>query len=307
MNLYQRIRPTSFDGVLGNEQAIASLQKELDKPEDKRSQVFLLNGPSGCGKTTLARIAADILGADQMTLREYNSSNNRGIDTAREIAGQMSYVSGGAWVWILDEVHMTTKDWQNAMLKPLEDTPPGCYFFLCTTDPQKLIKPLLSRCTEIRVNTIPTVKMRRYLRKLVKQEEIEISNDVLDLIADSADGHVRKSLVLLEQVMNLENEGDMFKLVKEAAMDPDVENPGMIDLCRAIMKRATWKKCADILKQLKEDKVNPESIRRTVLAYMSSVALGGNSEVLNIMEEFIEPTYDSDFPGIVAAVGRCLL
>ena len=144
LELYRKYRPTTLDQMVGNEATIKSLKKELENG----SHTFLFTGNAGCGKTTLARIIAKEVGAGELSIREINSADNRGIDTAREVMEQMRFnpSDGDALVWILDEVHMISSAGPNAFLKALEDTPSHCYFFLCTTNPEKLISPLKTRC-----------------------------------------------------------------------------------------------------------------------------------------------------------------
>ncbi len=171
MNIYRKHRPVEFDEMAGNEAEIESFQKVLEK--ESPPHTYLLIGPSGCGKTTLARIAARKLGADALSLTEINSADNRGIDTAREIIHQLHYLppGSGSRVFIIDELHQTSKDWQNAMLKPLEDTPEHVYFFLCTTDPNKLIKAIRTRCTEVRVNPLDPDTIYRIILRVGKIDD----------------------------------------------------------------------------------------------------------------------------------------
>ena len=157
MELYRKYRPQTEDEMVGNESAIKAVKKELENG----SHVFLFTGNAGCGKTTMARIIAKEVGAGDLSIREINSAENRGIDTARDILEQMQYMpsDGDALVWIFDECHKWTNDMQNAMLKPLEDTPDHVYFFLCTTDPQKLIKPLVTRCSVVAMKPLNDEEM----------------------------------------------------------------------------------------------------------------------------------------------------
>ena len=163
MELYRKYRPSTLDEMVGNEATIKSLKAELENG----SHVFLMTGPAGCGKTTLARIMAKEVNAGPLSIHEINSAENRGIDTAREIMEQMRYnpSDGDAIVWILDEMHQITSAGQNALLKALEDTPEHCYFFLCTTDPQKLIAPLKTRCSIINVKPLTNEEMTYLLKR----------------------------------------------------------------------------------------------------------------------------------------------
>ena len=192
--LYRKYRPSSFDEIVGNEIAIKSLKKEIENG----SHVFLFTGNAGCGKTTLARILAKEVGAGELSIREINSAENRGIDTAREVMEQMRYTptDGDALVWIFDECHQWLNPVQNAFLKALEDTPSHVYFCLCTTDPQKLIKPLVSRCSVINVKPLSDEEMTFLLKRTARAEKIKLDNQVYNRICELANGGSRKALKL---------------------------------------------------------------------------------------------------------------
>jgi DNA polymerase-3 subunit gamma/tau len=297
MSLYRKFRPQTFDEVLGNEATIESLKKLLEKED--RPHTYLFSGPSGCGKTTLARIMAKEWGAGEFDVREINSSNNRGIDTAREIEDSIQYASigGRPIVYIIDECHKTTNDWQNAMLKPLEDTPDHIYFILCTTEPKKLIKAIHTRCTPVKVESVPEEKMYRYLRKLGKHNEWEVDKSYLELISQYCDGSPRQALVTLEQIMDMDDPENIRTLIKSG----DAEEAEVKELCTALMNRDNWKKVSKILKSLKTT-TDPEKVRYAVLGYISAVILNnGKPELSIILSEFSEPFYSSGFPGLVLA------
>ena len=155
MPLHIDYRPADFDEILGNEETIKSIKSILARDED-RPHAWMFVGPSGCGKTTLARIVSAALGcppkinkAANLDFQEINTSDMRGIDTAREILKTMNFApvntASKCRVYILDECHQATKDFQNSLLKALEDTPDHVYFLLCTTDPSKLLKTIKNR------------------------------------------------------------------------------------------------------------------------------------------------------------------
>lgn len=296
MSLYRKYRPKDFDDVLGNEAEVESFSKTIEKKEPPHS--FLLIGPSGCGKTTLARIAADKLGADSLSISELNTADNRGIDTARQIIEQMQYapMGGGVRVFIIDEVHQTSKDWQNAMLKPLEDTPEHIYFFLCTTDPKKLIKAIQTRCTKVEVKAQEPDTLYRLLRRVSKKEELEISKEILQEISENSDGSPRQALVLLEQVSGMEDEKDMRRVIE---MGPD-EKAETIELCRVLLNAKKFNEVSPILRELTEPE--PEQIRYAVLGYMNSVLVkSGNHRAAVVIECFQDPFYNSGKAGLSLA------
>lgn len=269
MELYRKYRPNSFDEVVGNETAIKSLRKELENG----SHVFLFTGSAGCGKTTLARIVAKEVGAGELSIREINSAENRGIDTAREILEQMRYnpSDGSSMVWILDEMHMITNAGQNALLKALEEVPESVYFMLCTTDPQKLITPLKSRCSIINVQPLSEDDMRYLLKRTARAEKIKLSNEVYDKIIEIAQGGSRKALKLLAKVLYLDSDEERFSVLKSENVS---ENEETIEFCRALLKKGnSFATIVGILKKL--DISDAEKIRQAVMGYMNAVLLNG--------------------------------
>lgn len=302
MSLYRKYRPQSFKEMLGNRAELESLEIALNK-EDK-SHVYLFVGPAGCGKTTAARISAQIVGAQEMSIFEINSGNNRGIDTARSVIDRMEYapIDGDAIVFIMDELHQTVGTFQNAMLKPLEDTPNHVFFFLCTTDPQKLISALKSRCSVFQFPTLGIKFILKILKKVSRAEDIDIDGDLLEEIADHSEGSPRRALVLLEKVIGLDE--DKMKRIISEGFDLEDEKEA-IQLCRALMK-GDWKEITEWIKALKE--LDPEKVRRAVLGYMNAVLLSGkkSDRAALVLEYFSEPFYNTGKAGLTLACYQTL-
>jgi DNA polymerase-3 subunit gamma/tau len=292
-----KYRPDSFDEVMGNEDIIEILKGQLSGKQPMPHSL-LFHGPTGCGKTTLGRIVAKELGAKGNDLREIDSADFRGIDTIRDIRKQSTYMplESPCRVWILDEVHKLTNDAQNAMLKALEDTPAHIYYILCTTDPQKLLPTIRGRCAQYQVKLLSDREMKMLLRRVVKAEEESLSKEVYEQIIQDSMGHPRNALQVLAQVLSVEKD-KRLKVAKRAAETQSKT----IELCRALVKREGWKKIATILKGLKDE--DPEGVRRAVLGYCQAILLGDNPDMIaaSIMEEFIEPFYNSGFPGLTFA------
>jgi len=302
MNLYRKYRPTTFDEMYGNEETIESLQNELQKKD--KSHVYLFSGQSGCGKTTAARIMASELNAHGMGIVEINSGNNRGIDTARSITDQMQGypIDGNIWVFIIDEVHKSTNDYQNAMLKPLEDTPSHVYFILCTTNPEKLIKPLRNRCTHHVFNSLPENDIYKLLVRVHKKESGKLDKDILKKVSENCNGSPRKSLVLLEKIIVMEDEKKILKIITDG-VDEDNEKEIKKIGYLLLNDNSSWNSICNVLNQLKDEKVEVEKIRYMVLGYMQAVLLKGsqNNKAASIMSNFIDPFYNSGFSGLVLA------
>lgn len=303
MTLYNKYRPATFDDMIGNEASISALKKAITKKN--HSHVYLLSGPPGTGKTTIARIMAKELGASEMDIREINSANARGIETAREIIQQIRMLSmgGGAIIYIMDECHKWTSDFQNALLKPLEDTPEHVYFFLCTTDPNKLIKAIKSRCTEIKTNALPEENITQILRRVNKLESLNISKNILESIAEKSEGSPRNALVMLEQISNADDEESIKNILKSKGSEDD---PEIIELARMLLnEKNTWKDIAGLLRKLKEGGKldDSETVRYIVLGYMNSVLISGKliPRAAVALEAFSEPTYTTGKAGITLA------
>lgn len=304
MNLYRKYRPQSFKEMLGNRVELESLEIALNKKD--RPHVYLFVGPAGCGKTTAARISAQMVGAQEMSIFEINSSNNRGIDTARSIIDKMEYapIDGDAVVFIMDEMHRAMVDHMNAMLKPLEDTPEHVFFFLCTTDPQKLIPALKSRCSIFQFPALEMKFILRILKKVSRAEGIGISDELLEEIVDRSEGSPRRALVLLEKVAGLEDEEKMRSLIVNEMDEEEMED--VIQLCRALMKGNDWKEVAERIKASKE--LDMEKTRRAVLGYMNAVLLSGkrSDRAALVLEYFSEPFYNTGKAGLVLACYQVL-
>ena len=301
MALHLTHRPNTLEDFIGNASMIGALESVLSR-EGEIPHAFLFTGPSGCGKTTLARIVATRLGCSEYDFKELNAADFRGIDTIREVRKQVSLrpLGGKCRVWILDECHSLSGDAQNALLKLLEDTPKHVYFMLCTTNPQKLIKTIISRCMEFQVGTLPENRIVRMLEGVVEKEGKTIPKQVLEHIAVICQGHPRRALVALDKVIDLPEE-KMMRAVEQS----QEEESQVIDLCRALMERKKWVEIAKILKGLKDQE--PEQVRRAVLGYCNSVLLNKESpQAYLVMERFMRPLYDTGFPGLTLACYEAL-
>jgi len=293
MSLYNKYRPAAFEQVIGNTEAVNTLKSLIDK--DDPPHAYLIHGPHGCGKTTLARIAAAKLGCIGEDFREIDSADFRGIDTIREMRNASAFhgLHGKRRAWLLDECHQLSRDAQNALLKALEEPPSHVYYFLCTTEPQKLLDTVKDRCFKVEVKLLTEIQMKRLLRSVVIAEKQELAKEVYDQIIQTAQGHARTALVILEKVLSHPPE-ERLQIARQSV---DLEAK-IIDLCRALIGGAQWHKVRQILAGLKDEQ--PESIRRAVLQYCATILLSREDDrIAAIMEAFAQNTFDSGFPGII--------
>lgn len=296
MNLYLKYRPKSLDEIAGNRNVIDALTEYLSNLKTCPHS-FLLTGPAGTGKTTIARIIAksvDALGNDVV---EMDIAHFRGIDTIREVRKVCGFTAmeGSSRAFILDECHQLSKDAQNALLKVLEDTPSNVYFILCTTDPQKLITTVKERCTTFEMQLLLDKQMMSLLRTVVKAEEESLDSVVYEQIIQDSIGRPRYALQILDQVLRVKPERRL-KTAKKTAEKVSQS----IELCRALIKNEDWEDISSILKGLKNE--DPEGIRRHVLGYCQAIVLKGrNDNAALVMEQFIEPFYNTGFSGLVFA------
>lgn len=290
MGLHIKYRPANFKDVIGNKIIIKSIKSMIDKKD--RPQVYLFSGPSGCGKTTLARILSRELGCSSHDLTEVNSSNNRGIDTARDIINKMHYrpMDGKVRVYLLDEAHKTTKDFQNALLKSMEDTPKHVYFILCTTEPEVLVTAFRKRCSHFTVAPVPNIRLVRFMKHILLQEDMEdaLTDEELEGLAKRAKGCPRDCLIFLDQVRYLDGDEKITVLSSLKSEEEQVVN-----LCKALVrKKPEWSAIQKILSRLKG--TEPETIRRSVLGYFTAVAMN-NTDACDKAALIIECFKDSYF------------
>ena len=291
--LYKKHRPTRFQDVLGQEEAVSMLIEMGRKGSIPHTILF--TGDSGTGKTTLARILKDKLKCGDADFCEMNAADDKGIDMARDLKQRsgLSPIQGPCRIWLIDECANLTSQAQECLLKLLEDTPKHVYYFLCTTDPQKLKKTIITRSTEIRTKPLKPSVLKKLVLDVVAKEGKQIESDVADKIADIAEGSARKALVLLHQVIDLGSEEAKLESLQKS----DLKRVG-IDIARALIKGAKWPEVAALLKTVDEE---PETIRRIILGYVTTCAIAKPNPVREVMliEAFMEPYYASGKAGLV--------
>lgn len=225
--LYRKYRPKNLQEVVGQEHIKKALANAINL--NKISHAYLFTGPRGTGKTSAARIMAkslncqqgptltpceicpsciDIRNSTPIDVIEIDAASNRKVEDAQNILGKIQYVpvNGKYKIYIIDEVHMLTNHAFNALLKTLEEPPENVIFILATTEPQKVLETITSRCQRFDFRRITTDDIVGHLKNISKLEKIKIDDDALFTIAKNAAGGMRDSLALLDQVSVLDGE-----------------------------------------------------------------------------------------------------
>ncbi len=217
----RKYRPRKFSEVVGQDVAVRVLKNAIKL--NKVSHAYLFAGPRGTGKTTIARILTKALNCLQPVdgepcgvcenclaidkgsfpdLIEIDAASNRGIDDIRAIRDAVSYtpIKGKYKVYILDEAHMLTKEAFNALLKTLEEPPPKTVFVLCTTEYEKIMPTILSRCQRLIFSKLREDQIVENLKKICQAEGIQYEEEALYMIAKLSDGGMRDAVSLLDQL-----------------------------------------------------------------------------------------------------------
>lgn len=223
ITLYRKYRPKNFEEVAGQKEIVKTIKTSLRN--GKTSHAYLFTGPRGVGKTTLARLIAKgvnclengitdepcnrcenclaINNGTFLDMVEIDAASNRGIDEIRQLKEKINYqpVKGRKKIYIIDEVHMLTKEAFNALLKTLEEPPEHVIFILATTEADKILPTIISRCQRYDFKTLSLNDMKEQLKFIGKNEGVDIPDDVLELIYESSGGSVRDAVSILERIM----------------------------------------------------------------------------------------------------------
>lgn len=312
--LARRWRPQQFDDIIGQEHISKTLSNAIETGRIAHS--FIFAGPRGVGKTTAARILAKALNCEKgptptpcntcnicksitkgssLDVLEIDGASNRGIDEIRNLRENIRFTpsQGKYRIYIIDEVHMLTKEAFNALLKTLEEPPQHAIFVFATTEIHRVPATILSRCQRFDFKRILTKTIVDHLGKICKKEKITISGDALLQIAKKADGSMRDAQSILDQIISYSGNNISTEEVALALgiIDQDV----FFKFTEYILKgdlKELLQACQNIYKDgydLAEFLVGFEEHLRNLLVTKTL----GNTDLLNISEHYNE-TYLSE-------------
>ncbi|MFC1732905.1 DNA polymerase III subunit gamma/tau [candidate division KSB1 bacterium] len=200
--LYRKYRPEGFSDVLGQEHIVSVLEGGV--MQGNISHAYLFSGSRGTGKTSIARILAREIGASENDMYEIDAASNRGIDDIRELRDSVHTfpLESPYKVYIIDEVHMLTKEAFNALLKTLEEPPKHVVFMLATTEQEKLPDTIVSRCQSFTFKKPSQLILTKMISEVAKKEKFTLEPASADLIAMLAEGSFRDAHGILQKILS---------------------------------------------------------------------------------------------------------
>ncbi len=227
--LYRKYRPKTFDDVYGQQIVVQTLKNVIKN--NKLTHAYLFVGPRGTGKTSIAKIFAKTINClhpedglscekcdicisnnsnENVDIIEMDAASNNGVDEIREIRNHITLLPTVSKykIYIIDEVHMLTTGAFNALLKTLEEPPEHIIFILATTEPHKIPLTIMSRCQSFEFKPIPVATIKERLKYICAQENINIDDKSLNLIAEESNGGLRDAVSMLDQ-LNAYADGDI--------------------------------------------------------------------------------------------------
>lgn len=323
--LYRTYRPSRFDEVVGQEYIVKILKNTI---KNKRiAHAYLFAGPRGTGKTTIAKLFAKAINCEDFNeeacdncpsclafkennhpdIIELDAASNNSVDDIREIIEQVPYspIVGKYKVYIIDEVHMLSSSAFNALLKTLEEPPAHVVFILATTDPQKIIPTVLSRCQRYNFSKISNLNMEKKMVEILNKEHLQYEDKALDEVAMLAEGGMRDALSILEQVLSYNNDGifleDVQRIFGLSTKEEKVELlikihndlTGSINLLRQMYDSGIDPKrlCIDLLEIIKECLIYSDDQNETLLNKLSKFDCMNILDVVSVNDLLSDITY----------------
>jgi DNA polymerase-3 subunit gamma/tau len=293
--LYRKYRPKKMSDVIGQEHITKTLSKAI--ATNKLAHAYLFTGPRGVGKTSVARILAfeaNHINYDEenvpLDIIEIDAASNRRIDEVRDLREKINIVPVNSRfkVYIIDEVHMLTKEAFNALLKTLEEPPGHVIFILATTEAYKLPQTIISRTQRFNFKPVSFDSVVKLLTTLAKKEKIEIEQAAIKMIARHGEGSLRDSISLLDQLRHQDNTVNEVDVQEALGIAPT----NAINSIISYLETGNTLELISILDILTKQGLQPAKLAEQLLYKVKELIAQGNSafdmsELLSLMKELL--------------------
>lgn len=271
VTLYRKYRPQNFDEVRDQDHIISVLKGAIKKGEIPHAILF--SGTRGTGKTTLARIFARAIGTEEVDLYEIDAASNNGVDDVRELREAVHTLpfKSQQKVYIIDEVHMLSKSAFNALLKTLEEPPLHVVFILATTEEDKMLETILSRCQVFRMHSPSRSVLAEIVTDVAKSEGFTLSPSAADLIAITADGSFRDALGVTQKVILAS--GDKIGSVDEVASIIGAPKSKQLRKLMDALHTQDVARALEVVHEVSTDRVDMKLFMRLLLERVRAVML----------------------------------
>jgi DNA polymerase-3 subunit gamma/tau len=302
-------RPQNFDSLVGQQHVVSTLKNALEN--NRLAHAYLFSGPRGVGKTSCARILAKALNCKQgptvnpcnecpqcleisqgrgLDVIEIDGASNRGIDEIRTLRENVKFspASGKYKIYIIDEVHMLTQEAFNALLKTLEEPPEYVKFIFATTQANKVLPTIISRCQRFDFRRIPVLEIIGQLEKILKEENIKVDREVLAAIARSSDGALRDAETVLDQVISIS--GGSVSLKDVISLLGVIQQDTLFEVAEKITNRdpaGTLELFNNVLDEGKEPEIFWQNLIEHYRNLMVAKITGPQAKLIDLPEEIV--------------------